>query len=113
VARQIHAGTVNINEVLYTAGLPETPWGGVKETGIGRTHSEIGLLEFVNVRHIHSPIATPLQWKSPWWYPYTFHQNKMFEYFLETYRNSWLKKITALPMLLWHFIQMIKKEPRL
>jgi len=55
VAKKLLAGTVMINEVTYTFGLPETPWGGFKFSGFGRTHSARGLYEFVNTIHIHKP----------------------------------------------------------
>ena len=50
VARQIQAGGVLINEVIYTAGLGETPWGGVKDSGFGVTHSDQGIYEFSHAR---------------------------------------------------------------
>ena len=40
------AGTVMVNEVVYTHALAQTPWGGVKQSGYGRTHGQLGLLEF-------------------------------------------------------------------
>ncbi|MCL4478032.1 MAG: aldehyde dehydrogenase family protein [Deltaproteobacteria bacterium] len=68
IARQLVAGTVTINDHIMTYGIPETPWGGSKESGFGRTHSDIGLMEFVEPIHIHVDRA----WikKKPWWYPY-------------------------------------------
>lgn len=113
VARRLEVGTVTINEVLYTAGIAETPWGGVKESGIGRTHAEMGLFEFVNVRHIHKPRASFLTFKSLWWFPYTPFQYATFRNFLELYRRSWLDKMKALPHMLWNAVQMLKKEKRL
>src|SRR5712672_653750 len=47
LARQIDAGTVMVNEVLYTHGIAQTPWGGMKQSGLGRTHGRAGLLELV------------------------------------------------------------------
>src|SRR5258706_11569356 len=38
IAERIEAGTVMVNEVVYTHGLAPTPWGGVKQSGFGRTH---------------------------------------------------------------------------
>jgi succinate-semialdehyde dehydrogenase/glutarate-semialdehyde dehydrogenase len=37
VAERIEAGSVCINEVLYTHGIGQTPWGGFKNSGRGRT----------------------------------------------------------------------------
>src|SRR6185369_10665743 len=47
LAEQIEAGTVMVNEVVYTHALGQTPWGGVKQSGYGRTHGRLGLLELV------------------------------------------------------------------
>ena len=68
LAERIEAGTVMVNDVLATYGCPETPWGGVKESGIGRTHSILGLRELCETRHVnHDRIATS---REVWWYPY-------------------------------------------
>ena len=68
LAERIAAGTVMINDVLATYGCPETPWGGVKHSGIGRTHSILGLRDLCETRHVnHDRIATP---REVWWYPY-------------------------------------------
>ncbi|MEJ7713790.1 MAG: aldehyde dehydrogenase family protein [Pyrinomonadaceae bacterium] len=48
---RIDAGTVMVNEVLYTHGIAQTPWGGVKQSGLGRTHGRLGLLELVSAPH--------------------------------------------------------------
>lgn len=113
VAKQLAVGTVTINEVTYTAGLGETPWGGIKESGIGRTHSDIGLYEFVNLRHVHLPKSKFLVFKSLWWFPYTPFQYATFRQFFELYRRNWLDRLAALPHFLWNFLQFIKKEKRL
>lgn len=113
IAKQLEVGTVTINEVTYTAGLPETPWGGVKNSGFGRKHSEMGLLEFVNIRHIHKPRVSAFVFKSFWWFPYTPFQHQTFRQMLELYRRSWYRKAKALPHFIWNFTQFIKNERRL
>jgi len=70
VASQIQAGTVNINESIFTHALPQVPWGGPKHSGIGRTHGAIGLLDLVNVRHIHEN-KMPKKRNFFWWYGYS------------------------------------------
>ena len=45
LARRIKAGVVMVNDHLVSHGLAETPWGGFKQSGIGRTHGAIGMLE--------------------------------------------------------------------
>jgi succinate-semialdehyde dehydrogenase/glutarate-semialdehyde dehydrogenase len=113
IAKRLEAGTVTINEVVYTAGLPETPWGGVKETGFGRKHSERGLYEFVNTRHIHTPKFSFLVFKSMWWFPYTPFQYATFRQFIEFYRKGWFPKVRAFPAWAWNLINFLKREPRL
>lgn len=114
VARQIQAGSVLINEVMYTHGLAETPWGGVKDSGFGRVHSDFGFLEFVNIKHIHKPASWITPFKSLWWFPYSPHQYKMFRHAIDVlFRRSFKRKLAALPDLIVEFVQMIKKEKRL
>ncbi len=76
LAERIDAGTVMVNEVLYTHGIAQTPWGGVKQSGIGRTHGRAGLLEMVSPQHIHLnrlPFIPDL-----WWFNYTSEAGKLF-----------------------------------
>jgi len=69
IAERIEAGTVMINDVLATYGCPETPWGGVKMSGVGRTHSVIGLRDLCELRHVnHDRVALK---RELWWYPYS------------------------------------------
>ncbi|WP_351225637.1 aldehyde dehydrogenase family protein [Streptomyces sp. NPDC002133] len=49
VAEQIEAGTVLINRIF---GDPEAPFGGVKQSGIGRQHHTYGLEAFLEPRAI-------------------------------------------------------------
>jgi succinate-semialdehyde dehydrogenase/glutarate-semialdehyde dehydrogenase len=68
IAERIEAGTVMVNDVLNTYACPETPWGGVKHSGIGRTHSVWGLRDLCETRHVnHDRLSLP---REIWWYPY-------------------------------------------
>ncbi|HEX8335840.1 MAG TPA: aldehyde dehydrogenase family protein [Pyrinomonadaceae bacterium] len=69
VASLIEAGTVMVNEVLYTHGIAQTPWGGVKQSGLGRTHGRLGLLEMVAPHHVHVNRLASMQ--DVWWFAYT------------------------------------------
>jgi acyl-CoA reductase-like NAD-dependent aldehyde dehydrogenase len=74
MARQIKAGTVMINDMISCFGISEAPHGGFKQSGIGRTHGEMGLAEMVQVKYIDSDLLPNL--KKVWWYGYgnTFQQ---------------------------------------
>ncbi len=113
VAKQLEVGTVTINEVVYTAGLGETPWGGVKDSGFGRTHSAEGFREFVNTRHIHRPKSRLFVFKSPWWFPYTPLQTQMFRQAFELFRRHPTDRIRAFPHFLMSVVRFIKEERRL
>jgi succinate-semialdehyde dehydrogenase/glutarate-semialdehyde dehydrogenase len=76
LAEQIDAGTVMVNEVVYTHGIAQTPWGGVKQSGYGRTHGRMGLLELVTPQHIHVNRIWFLA--DLWWYGYSTHTGKLF-----------------------------------
>lgn len=68
VAERLRAGTVDINDVLFTQAAPETPWGGLKTSGIGYTHSDEGLRHLCEARHVnYSP--WPI-FANPWLFPY-------------------------------------------
>ncbi len=68
LAERIEAGTVMVNDVLNTYACPETPWGGVKQSGIGRTHSVHGLRDLCETRHVnYDRVAFG---REVWWYPY-------------------------------------------
>jgi acyl-CoA reductase-like NAD-dependent aldehyde dehydrogenase len=69
LAERIEAGTVMINDVLSSYACPETPWGGVKASGIGRTHSALGLRDFCQTRHVNVDRLS-LGKREVWWYPY-------------------------------------------
>jgi succinate-semialdehyde dehydrogenase/glutarate-semialdehyde dehydrogenase len=76
VARSIEAGTVMVNEVLYTHGIAQTPWGGVKQSGMGRTHGRLGLLEMVVPHHVHVNRLARLH--DVWWFNYTPGAARLF-----------------------------------
>src|ERR1041384_2073540 len=76
IAEQIEAGTVMVNEVLYTHGIAQTPWGGMKQSGLGRTHGRAGLLELVAAQHVHVNRLTILP--DLWWFNYTARAAALF-----------------------------------
>jgi succinate-semialdehyde dehydrogenase/glutarate-semialdehyde dehydrogenase len=86
VAERIEAGTVMVNEVLYTHGIAQTPWGGVKLSGIGRTHGRAGLLELVTAQHIHVNRLARLH--DLWWFGYTPRAAELFRGFARRFTTG-------------------------
>ena len=76
IAERIEAGTVMVNEVVYTHGIAQTPWGGVKDSGYGRTHGRMGLLELVYPQHIHVNRISFLP--DLWWFRYNPSASRLF-----------------------------------
>jgi acyl-CoA reductase-like NAD-dependent aldehyde dehydrogenase len=68
IARQINAGTVMVNDAISCFGISEAPHGGVKASGIGRTHGRFGLEEMVWTKYLDVDLLPRA--KKPWWYGY-------------------------------------------
>lgn len=52
IARRLRTGMASVNAVVAYAGVPALPFGGVGESGFGRTHGEDGLREFARAQSI-------------------------------------------------------------
>lgn len=113
LAQKIQAGTIMINEVVYTAGLPEVPWGGIKQSGFGRVRSDVGLLEFTYLKHIHLPRSRLFLFKSFWWFPYTELQFQLFKSVLSLFRNHWTDRFRGFAHFMLCLVNYFKEERRL
>jgi acyl-CoA reductase-like NAD-dependent aldehyde dehydrogenase len=51
VAGRLRTGTVWVND--YHLLSPKYPFGGYKQSGIGREHGWLGLLEYTEAKHVH------------------------------------------------------------
>jgi succinate-semialdehyde dehydrogenase/glutarate-semialdehyde dehydrogenase len=67
MARQIESGMVWINDHSFTHGACQCSWGGVKDSGVGRSHSKFGFYECVDIKLVSwEPGLT----RDFWWQPY-------------------------------------------
>ncbi len=99
IATQLEAGTVMVNEVVYTHALAQTPWGGVKQSGYGRTHGRLGLLELVTPQHIHVN-RTPFL-PDVWWFKYSAGAASLFRGLAKRFTTgSVLKASPLLPQMI-------------
>jgi succinate-semialdehyde dehydrogenase/glutarate-semialdehyde dehydrogenase len=94
MAERIQAGTVMVNEVVYTHGIAQTPWGGVKDSGYGRTHGRMGLLELVSPRHIHINRLSFLP--DLWWFRYDSKAERLFGGLASNFTTGSILKTTRL-----------------
>ncbi len=109
VARQIEAGSVCVNEVLYTHGIGQTPWGGFKNSGRGRTHGREGLMELVQPQHIHINHLSLLP--DAWWMPYTPVAVETFRGFAKKVASgSIFKTATLIPQLFKRMMELRRRK---
>lgn len=102
IARQLESGVTTINDHLYTHGQSETPWGGWKESGVGRTHSALGLEEMTQPKLVNWDIV-PAK-RNIWWFPF---DKETYDAMLAALRVNfpssafaWLRDVTALSKLM-------------
>ena len=93
IADRIEAGTVMVNDVLVTHGMPETPWGGVKSSGVGHTHGDDSLRHMCVQRHVNYDRLPTLR-RDPIWYPYGPRlYDILSKLVVLVYHDSWKKKL--------------------
>jgi acyl-CoA reductase-like NAD-dependent aldehyde dehydrogenase len=82
LARQIQSGCAVVNDCMITYGIPESPFGGVGESGIGRVNGESGLKGYCSVQSI---VIDRFGSKSePIWFPY------------DARKTRWLRRVMRL-----------------
>jgi succinate-semialdehyde dehydrogenase/glutarate-semialdehyde dehydrogenase len=92
LARRVHAGTVMVNDVLACFGISEAPHGGVKASGIGRTHGRFGLEEMVWPKYVDSDRLPRM--KKLWWYGYGPAFGQQMTGFIELlFANGLIKRL--------------------
>ena len=67
MAQRIESGMVWLNDHMYSHGACSCSWGGVKDSGLGRSHSKFGFYECVNIKLV---TWEPSLTRAFWWHPY-------------------------------------------
>ena len=67
-ADRLEAGSVTINDHMYSFVEPKAIWGGIKQTGMGRSHGPYGLLELVDIKYVGMDFFRKKS--QTWWFPY-------------------------------------------
>ena len=52
IAEELDAGSVSVNDCLMSYAISSLPFGGVKESGLGRAHGVEGLYQFSKVKGV-------------------------------------------------------------
>eukprot|EP00993_Chasmostoma_nieuportense_P000172 NODE_1157_length_1628_cov_71.594937_g1088_i0.p1 GENE.NODE_1157_length_1628_cov_71.594937_g1088_i0~~NODE_1157_length_1628_cov_71.594937_g1088_i0.p1 ORF type:complete len:513 (-),score=143.52 NODE_1157_length_1628_cov_71.594937_g1088_i0:88-1605(-) len=72
LAPRLQTGTTTLNDHLYSHGCSQHPWGGWKQSGVGRTHGELGLREMTHAKCVAwEALPAWLIPRNMWWYPFS------------------------------------------
>jgi acyl-CoA reductase-like NAD-dependent aldehyde dehydrogenase len=94
VAARLQAGTVMVNDVISCYGISEAPHGGVKASGLGRTHGRFGLEEMVWVKYVDSDLLPRL--RKVWWYGYGADFARQMEGFVDfLFSRRWSARLAG------------------
>jgi succinate-semialdehyde dehydrogenase/glutarate-semialdehyde dehydrogenase len=81
----------------------------VKQSGYGRTHGRLGLLELVSSRHIHVSRFAFLP--DLWWFPYTPLASRLFRGFAVHFTTgSLLRASRLLPQMIRRLMEENSKK---
>jgi succinate-semialdehyde dehydrogenase/glutarate-semialdehyde dehydrogenase len=112
LAKRIETGTVTVNDHMSSAIEPAALWGGVKQTGIGRSHGIFGLQHLTNIKFISLDFSRKKTLM--WWYPYNPSWKQLLEKALVLFYHDRLKeKAKASISLLRHFLRIKEGSPLL
>ena len=83
-----------LNDMVSSFGISEAPHGGVKASGIGRTHGKIGLEEMVRAKYVATDLLPGM--KKIWWYGYGGRFPRQMNDFVDAlFAKSYLRRVAA------------------
>lgn len=92
MAAKINAGTVLVNDVITCFGIAEAPHGGIKLSGIGRTHGERGMSEMVQLKYVDTDLLPHMP--KLWWYGYGRDLHRQMNSFIDVlFTPGWDRKL--------------------
>lgn len=106
---RIRAGAITINDHLMSHGLPETAWGGFKESGIGRSHGQLGFNEMTQPQVIVDDWL-PFVRRDLWWYPYSRSVYDGLKGLLQALYGTGMDRLRGIPAFLKTIPRMFKSR---
>lgn len=76
IARQIRSGCICINDVMTNYIISDLPFGGQKESGLGRVYGPEGLRAFTDLQSVMEDRFTMT--RELWWFPYSEKIENLF-----------------------------------
>jgi succinate-semialdehyde dehydrogenase/glutarate-semialdehyde dehydrogenase len=110
MADQLEAGTVTVNDHMSSFAEPGAIWGGVKQSGIGRSHGHFGQLDLMNIKYI----SHDYQKKKTlaWWFPYDAEMASFMDKSLRYFHGEGIGiKLKALFGLAPHLSRILASLP--
>jgi succinate-semialdehyde dehydrogenase/glutarate-semialdehyde dehydrogenase len=81
IAKRLGSGGVVVNDCMVTYGLPEAPFGGRRESGIGQVNGETGLRSYC---HAQTIVIDRMGTKSEFlWFPYRARKGRLIRRLLK------------------------------
>lgn len=90
---RLSAGVVTINDCVSSLGDPSAPYGGLRRSGIGRSHGTPGLREMAQVKYVTRDASRR---SMLWWYPYDpAYRRLMASAVRALHARSWLERVRS------------------
>ena len=91
LAKRIESGCAVVDDCIISYGIAESPFGGVKASGIGRVNGELGLKSYC---HVQSVVVDRFGSKREFfWYPYSEKRTRLVRRALEFLYRSPLGRL--------------------
>jgi succinate-semialdehyde dehydrogenase/glutarate-semialdehyde dehydrogenase len=87
-AERLEAGSVTVNDHMYSFVEPKAIWGGIKQTGMGRSHGPYGLHELVDIKYVGMDFFRKKA--QTWWFPYDRSLEGLMEGAIATFHGAGL-----------------------
>jgi acyl-CoA reductase-like NAD-dependent aldehyde dehydrogenase len=87
-AERLETGSVTVNDHMYSFVEPRAIWGGIKQTGMGRSHGPFGLHELVDIKYVGLDFFRKKS--QTWWYPYDRELSGMMEKAIAVFHGAGL-----------------------
>lgn len=84
LAASVEAGLVGVNDLMSHYAVCSLPFGGIKDSGVGRRHSDEGLRQFCWPQSVFVH-EWPANAPELWWFPYSAAKRRIL---------SWVSKLT-------------------
>jgi acyl-CoA reductase-like NAD-dependent aldehyde dehydrogenase len=103
IAAQLNVGSCMVNNCIVAIGNPALPFGGNKNSGIGRYHGTAGLDAFTNAKAV---MYENTKKSEPTWFPYSQTKYQVIKSVLTNYYCT-KKSISKLIKLAWAGIRFL------